>query len=170
MDAATGDSVWYAAKVRYGQELVVKRRLESLGIEHFIPTSFSKNTRGKVVEKAAINNLVFLRTDKVNALDLVNFKGLPLKYMIDCVTHSMLIVPEKNMSDFMKVFDVSLKEGGLMDTVVVPGQKVRVEKGPLKGVEGNVLELQGETYVVVGLCGCVYANAKVPKAWLSALV
>lgn len=163
------NGAWFAAKVRYGQELVVKKRLESLGVEHFIPTTFAKNSRGKVVERPSINNLVFLRTDKSTACDLVNFKGLPMKYMIDCVTRTMLVVPDKNMSDFMKVFEMSVGEGGLMECGVVPGQRVKVEKGPLAGVEGNVLELQGDTYVVVNLCGCVFANAKVPRAWLSSL-
>ena len=46
------------------------------------------------------------------------------------------------------------------------GERVRVTRGVLRGVEGYVLELQGRTYVVVGLMGCVFARARVPRAWL----
>jgi len=86
--------------------------------------------------------------------------------MFDCATHKMMVVPDKQMEDFMRVLDFSLEEGGLMDTPLTVGEKVRVTRGVLRGVEGYVLEIQGKTYVVVGLLNCVFARARVPRAWL----
>ncbi len=39
-------------------------------------------------------------------------------------------------------------------------------KGPLQGVEGRILELQGKNYVVVSLLDSLFARASVPMAWL----
>jgi len=75
-------------------------------------------------------------------------------------------VRDKEMEDFRRVFDLSLEEGGLVDQPLSVGERVRVTRGALKGVEGRVLELQGRTYVVVGLINCLYARARVPRAWL----
>lgn len=165
----SGKLVWFAARTRFGQEIGIKDRLDNMGVENFIPVDLRKNTRGKYIRHALINNLVFLKTDKETALELVNLRGMPMNYIIDCATHTMMVVPEKQMSDFMLVFDVSMEEGGALGMELMPGRAVKVIKGPLKGVEGTVIEDEGKTYVSVGLCGFVYARASVPKAWLEVL-
>jgi transcription antitermination factor NusG len=160
------DQKWFVARAGNGREVKVKHRLEELGIEHFIPTEMRKNYRGQDREHAVIPSLVFLRTTKPEACTLKTERGLPVNYLFDHATHTMLTVPDKQMDDFIRVFSVSITEGGLVDTPVQVGEKVRVSRGPLKGVEGNILELQGKLHVVVGLCACVFAYAKVPRAYL----
>ena len=90
-------------------------------------------------------------------------RGLPLLFN---GAPTMLTVPDKQMEDFMRVLNASLTEGGLVNEPLALGERVRVTRGPLKGVEGNVLELQGAYYVVVGLSSLVYAKARIPRAWL----
>jgi transcription antitermination factor NusG len=70
------------------------------------------------------------------------------------------------MEDFRRVMEASVEEGGLIDKPLAVGERVRVIEGVLKGVEGNVLEIQGRFYVVVGLLNCLFARARVPRAWL----
>ena len=158
--------VWYPARVSYGREVGVKRKLVSYGIEHFIPTERRPNYRGQMREHAVIPCLVFVRATKRQACDLRVLDHLPLNYLFDHTRHSMMVVPDKQMDDFRRVFESSLDEGGLMDAPLDLGDWVRVTRGPLKDVEGYVMELQGRFYVVVGLCGCVFAKARVPRAWL----
>ena len=158
-----GSAFWYAARTRYGQELKVRDRLVREGVEHFIPTVPAEGPRK---EKAAINNLVFLKATKAEALDLANTGVIPVKYIIDCATRTLLVVPEKQMEDFRRVLDLSLDEGGLMDQPLALGDRVKVVKGPLKGVEGHVIEFQGRYYVVVSLLDSLFAKARVPKSWL----
>ena len=158
-----GSAFWYAARTRYGQELKVRDRLVREGVEHFIPTVPAEGPRK---EKAAINNLVFLKATKAEALDLANTGVIPVKYIIDCATRTLLVVPEKQMEDFRRVLDLSLDEGGLMEQPLSLGDRVKVVKGPLKGVEGHVIEFQGRYYVVVSLLDSLFARARVPKSWL----
>ena len=152
---------WFAARTRFGQELKVRDRLVVEQVEHFVPIADSRKRT-----KAAIPCLVFLKTTKAEALDLANTGRVPIRYMIDCATHTLLVVPDKQMDDFRRVMDCSIEEGGLVDQPLSLGERVRVTKGALRGVEGHVLELLGRTYVVVGLLGCIWAKAKVPRAYL----
>jgi len=160
------EPVWFAARTRFGQEAGIRRRLESLGVESFIPTVVRKNSRGCRSERAVVNNLVFLRTTKAEACRLANEGYIPVRYIIDCATKTLLVVPDKQMEDFRRVLDLSVDEGGLVGKPLDLGDRVRVTRGVLKGVEGHVLELHGKFYVVVGLCDSLFAKARVPRAWL----
>ena len=160
MDAAVriSEPHWFAARTRYGQELKVRDRLAREGVEHFIPV--------RADGRPVVTNLVFLKATKAEALDLANTGVVPVKYVIDCATRTLLVVPEKQMEDFRRVLDLNLEEGGLMDQPLALGDRVKVVKGPLKGVEGRVIEFQGRYYVVVSLLDSLFAKARVPKSWL----
>ena len=165
MEAAK--SYWWVARTRHGREIGIRNRLEELGVEHFIPTQRSKASRGHgTVERPLINSLVFLRSTRQEALDLIHFKGVQADYLFDCATHALMVVPDKQMEDFRRVLDVSVDEGGLVEAPLEVGEWVRVTRGVLKGVEGRVLELHGKFFVVVGLMDCIFARARVPRAWL----
>ena len=163
-----GQSVyWYVARTRHGTELSVRNRLSELGVENFVPTRKRRAYRGKgLVEEPLLTCLVFLRATRSDALELIHGRGVKADYLFDCATRRMMTVPDKEMEDFRRVFDLSTDEGGLMDKPLAIGERVRVIRGVLRGVEGYVLELQGHTYVVVGLMNCLYARARVPRAWL----
>ena len=158
---------WYVARTRHGAELGVRNRLSALGVEHFVPTRKRQAYRGKgLVEEPLLTCLIFLRATQADALDLIHDRGIKADYLFDCATHKLMVVPDKEMDDFRRVFDLSMDEGGLMDKPLSVGERVCVTRGVLRGVEGYVLELQGHTYVVVGLMNCLYARARVPRAWL----
>ena len=164
--AAAAQAYWFVGRTRFGQEVGIRRRLDALGVENYIPTQMREKSRGKQVERAVVNNLVFLRATKNEACALANDGIIPVRYIVDCATRTLMVVPDKQMEDFRRVFDLSLGEGGLVDETLELGEKVRVTKGALRGVEGYVVELLGRTYVVVSLIGCLWARARVPRAWL----
>jgi len=160
---------WYVARTRHGAEIGVRDRLTKLGVEHFVPTVRSRGYRGRNVEKPAINCLLFVHATQADALALKHKRGLPVDYLFDCATRKLMVVADKAMDDFRRVLDLSTDEGGLMDRPLEQGARVRVAKGPLQGVEGRILELQGKHYVVVSLLDSLFARASVPRAWLEAI-
>lgn len=166
MDSNENSIKWFAARTRFGQELGIKKSLETLGIEHFIPTRPRKNYRGVLKEQPVIPNLVFIRASKPAACQLREERRLPINYLFDYANHAMMIVPDKQMEDFQRVFELPGKDGGLVDQPLNLGERIRVSRGALKGVEGQVLELDGKLYVVAGLCGFVYAKARIPRSCL----
>lgn len=156
---------WFASRTRYGQELSIGRKLEERGIERFIPThihTVKRNGRRKKLEKPVINNLIFLRATKAEALELANLYGIPLNYLIDRSTNSLLVIPDRQMEDFIKVMREDEEEGPVEQPVAV-GEKIRVIRGKLKGVEGNVLEVSDKTFIVVSLCGLLQAKARITR-------
>lgn len=157
---------WFVARTHHGSELGVRDRLESFGVEHFIPSRKSRGWRGRMVEKPVINCLIFIRATQAEALDLIHSRGVRADYLFDCTTRRLMVVSDKDMDDFRRVLDLSVDEGGLIDRPLELGELVRVAKGPLQGVEGRILELQGHNYVVVSLLGSLFARASVPRAWL----
>ena len=163
---ATQAAYWYVARTRHGAEIGVRNRLSALGVENFVPTRKRRASRGRMAEEPLLTCLVFLKATKAQALDLIHYEGIKADYMFDCATHQMMVVPNKQMEDFIRVFEASLEEGGLMDKPLSVGEKVRVTQGVLKGVEGYVLELQGKIYVVVSLLNSIFTRARVPRAWL----
>ncbi len=164
---ATQPEYWFAARTRCGAELTVAGRLDALGVERFVPTVTRHRTRGAATyQRALIPSLVFLRTTKQQACALANEQGLPVRYLIDPTTRSLLVVPNKQMDDFRRVLDLSSDESGLIDRPLSLGERVFVVKGVLAGVEGYVLELRGRTYVVVQLLDSWFAKASVPRTWL----
>ena len=167
MASHTDQTCWFAAHTRCGAELGVRERLGRLGTEHFLPTELRSRTRGRTkYEKPLIPGLIFVRTTKRQACALANEEALPVRYLIDPATRSLLVVPDKQLEDFRRVLDLSTDEGGLVDRPLEMGQRVRVIKGVLAGVEGFVLEFRGRTYVVVKLLDSWFAKASVPRAWL----
>lgn len=78
----------------------------------------------------------------------------------------MLVVPDKQMEDFMFVMDLN-PDGVCFDIEpLTVGRKVKVIKGELSGVEGEVATESNRTYVVIRITGVLVASVKVPKSYL----
>lgn len=156
---------WYVLRMTHGRELRVRDRLLALGVEHFIPTQKTRGARGRSIEKPLVNCLGFVRATKTDALDLIHFRGVQVDYMLDHATHRLMVVPDREMDDFRRVFDLSLDEV-TTERPLTLGAPVQVVKGPLAGVRGRIVGDAGKWYVAVELLGVLYARARVPKSWL----
>ena len=149
---------WFVARTRYfRQEIKIRDWLTVRGIENFVPTMQTRISRpgksgSRMTEKPLAPNLIFLRAPKDLACSFVADYRLPMQYLIDCATHKMMVVPDKEMDDFRRVFDYAIDEGGLIDQPVELDEPVRVT--------------EGQYYVVVGLSGFLWARAQIPRAWL----
>ena len=160
---------WFASRTRYGQEICLKKKLSKIGVVTFIPTKIVtaiRRGREKDVERPVISNLIFLRTKKDFACSLANDFGLSLHFLMDRVTNSLLVIPDKQMEDFIRVFEND-KTADFSEMPVSVGDKIKVIKGKLKGVEGNVLENGDKTYIVVSLSGLMQAKALVTRDSIS---
>lgn len=146
---------WYVAFCRNGQWTRIQRRLAEMNVECFIPEVY--------------RTLVFIRTSKQLALSLVNSGEVNVKYMIDSLSHSLMVVPDKQMDDFRKVLDCSPEAECLTRIPFTTGGRVRVVKGPLSGVEGEVVEVQEGYFLVVKVCSFLCAKVEIPKSCLIAL-
>lgn len=148
---------WFAARTRKDQELTTRDALEKIGVEYFLPTQF------------VIRNLIFVHATKEFACAIANEYGVRLFYMRDFDTKSMLIVPDKQMKDFMFVMNLDPAAVILNDDCFAVGTKVQVIKGDFCGVEGELASLSNRTYVTIRIRGVLSASVKVPKSYLRIL-
>lgn len=146
---------WYVAFCRNGQWTRIQRRLGEMNVECFIPEVY--------------RTLVFIRTTKQMALSLVNSGEISVNYMIDSSSRTLMVVPEKQMTDFMRVLDCSPEAECLTRIPFTTGGRVKVVKGPLSGVEGEVVEVQDGHFLVVKVCSFLCAKVEIPKSCLIAL-
>ena len=172
MDNSVSEGRWFAARVRSGHELKMRDRLEELGVRNYIPSKEVTRVRGHKrckVEAPVIPNLIFIFCSKPQAFALANGYGLPLKYLIDHSTRTLLEVPKKQLEDFIRVMEEDPSTLCPPDQVFQPGQKVRVIAGNLAGVEGEVETLPNRTFLTISVCGLLRARIQIPRAYVKAI-
>ena len=143
---------WFAAITRSGQWKKIDRRLGELGVEHYIPYNYK--------------TMVFLHTDKPTALTLVNSGEVKGRFFIDHNTRTLLEVPDKQMEDFMRILDLSPEAECLTDAPLAKGDRVKVVKGALSGVEGSIVEMHGSLYLVVSVLSLLSARVEIPRSYV----
>ncbi len=160
---------WFVARTKRDQEIVVRDSLKKINIGHYLPTQHiirQLKYRRKKVEVPLIRNLIFVRATKEMACSAANDYGVPLYYIKDYMTRSMLFVPEKQMSDFMFVLDTN-PDGLSYDTEkLVVGEKVQVVKGQFCGVEGELVSEGNGSYVVVRIPQVLSVSVRIPRCYL----
>ena len=78
-----------------------------------------------------------------------------------------LIVPDKQMEDFMFLLDFSPEGIEVLNKDLKRGDKVRVIKGPLQGLKGELVRLRGHKRVVIRLDGVAsLATSYIPGSFL----
>jgi len=162
---------WFVAKTRANQERAIRERINAMNIETYLPTRVEvrqRRDRRKKVEVVLIPNTLFIYTDKNTALSLPNHHNFLIKYMIDCMTRTLLVVPEKQMKNFMFLMDLSDESVQVDNNLLfAKGDKVRVIKGPFAGIEGELVRTGGKKKVVVRLENVIaYSIMEMPGSYL----
>ena len=148
---------WYVANT-CRQEKKIKQRLDSMGIENFIPfQQIARKIHGvdKLIEVPVIPNLVFIHTTLKTCMSLIQEYAFDMRYLRDRETGNFLIVPDKQMNDFMFLLDFSKEMVEVVNENLKKGDKVRVIKGDFAGIEGELIRVKGHKRVVVRLEGVV---------------
>ena len=160
---------WYVANT-CRQEKKIKQRLDSMGIENFIPfQQIARKIHGvdKLIEVPVIPNLVFIHTTFKSCMSLIQEYAFYMRYLRDRETGNFLIVPDKQMNDFMFLLDFSKEMVEVVNENLKKGDKVRVIKGDFAGIEGELIRVKGHKRVVVRLEGVVsLATAYIPGSFL----
>ena len=169
---------WYALRVTYSRELKARTMLEEKGIRTFVPMKrLREEKRGRVIDKTvpAINNLIFAYTDQQTLYDFMRAEGETAitRFIWDRNTRKPLVVPDKQMEDFIRVCETSGDEVLYLSEVseqFASGTKVRVRFGALAGVEGKVVRIKKSRRILVELpqLGAV-ASTYVPMEYLEVL-
>ena len=161
---------WYAAYTRRNREFAVKERLDKLGVENFLPTEELVRETPFGRKKAMvplIHGMIFIRTDKETSFSLLNDYSLRIVYLKDIEGRHSLIIPDKQMADFMFLLDVASKGIEVLNKDLKKGDRVRVVKGPLAGLEGELMRIRVHKRVIISLEGVAsIATSYIPGSFL----
>lgn len=162
---------WFVSRTRARQEKKIKFRLEELGVETFIPlrTEYHvyRNGRRKKVDVPLLPNLMFVRVDPEERFALLSRMGnLWMQYVIDRFTHSSMIVPDKQLYDFIKLVESRDRSLETESPDLHKGDRVRVVEGELQGIEGECMELRGKKRVVLRLESLLAVSVEIPLQYL----
>jgi transcription antitermination factor NusG len=162
------DRHWYVAFVGPNAEKQCRDRLLRLGYEAYAATQEEihhwKNGKHKKVEVVVITQLLFIHCTPEERKDIVNLPYIrsflvnkaakPNQFGVRPVT----TIPDRQMQ--MLQFMLYKAEGPVqfVSTPVVVGDTIRIIRGEMKGLEGEVVELKGsdERYLGIrlSLLGC----------------
>lgn len=150
---------WYAIRVTYNREMKVKRELDSLHIENFLPMKYRIVMRGerKIKELVpAIHNLIFVNINQAALKEYKATTTLPIRYIMNRETREPIVIPDYQMRNFIAV------AGNLKEQIVYlepnvsnfkKGDKVRITGGVFEGTEGYFMRIKGDRRVVVCING-----------------
>ena len=160
---------WYAMYVKMHHEKKTAEKLYNMGIKNFLPLQErikQWSDRKKKVKEVIIPMMIFINTDEKTRIEIL--KSIPSinGTMIDRATHKPAIIRDEEMERFMFMLDYTENAVRFTSEPLKPGEKVEVIKGPLCGLKGELIDIEGKSQVSVRLnmLGC--AMVEMPAGYL----
>ncbi len=159
---------WLAAYVRLFHEKKTSSRLTKMGIENFLPIQeeiHQWSDRRKKIERVLIPMILFVRVDKDRQAEVLTLPSVS-RYMVNLDKRTPLVIPDEQMDRFKFMLDYSEQAISVSSDPLAPGEKIRVIKGPLTGLEGELITVGETTKVAVRLdmLGC--ASVEMPIGYV----
>lgn len=155
--------VWHAMRATYNRAMLAKELLESKGVRTFVPLRYEMRERpGRKKTRELVpvmRNLIFAYVEPSVIQEIKSHTGY-LQYITNTRTKEKILVPEKQMEQFIAVCgtmndhllwlrpeEVDLKKG----------QRVRILGGEFEGYEGVFMKVRGarDRRVVIEIRGVV---------------
>lgn len=126
---------WYALRVTYCRELVLKSWLDEQGIVNFVPMRYEQvEKEGRKSRKLvpAVHNLVFVHTGRRGLDSLCGHPELPVpvRPFYNRETRRPLVIPDSQMQNFIAVAGNYEESVLYLDPVDFSCRRVRVSASP----------------------------------------
>ncbi|WP_298653790.1 UpxY family transcription antiterminator [uncultured Proteiniphilum sp.] len=149
---------WLAAYVKMHHEKRVRDRLTETGIENFLPVQEEVrqwSDRKKKTERVLIPMMIFVRVDTEEQRTVITHPSI-LRYLTLRGAHTPTAIPAEQMERFRFMLDHSDSALNFSAGDLQPGEKVRVVKGSLAGLEGELVTLEGKSRIAIRIhqLGC----------------
>lgn len=152
---------WLAVYVRLYHEKKTSARLNTMGIENFLPIQeeiHQWSDRRKKISRVLIPMIVFVHVDALERKKVLELYSVN-RYMVNRGESVPLVIPDEQMERFRFMLDYSDSAISLNDPSLIPGEKVRVIKGPLSGLKGELVTCRREnqgcrSHCSIGICLC----------------
>jgi transcription antitermination factor NusG len=162
------DKVWYVLKTRPRQEKAVRSLLEEYGVESYLPTRMEEhvyvNGRKKTIEMPLLPSTCFMLCAPEQRFAIVNSLKYKTDLLTDRFTNSSMVVPARQMEDFMKA--VAMADMAMEQVDITEGDRVVVSEGEFSGMEGVVAKINGRRRFVISLSNLTAFALQIPLSYL----
>ena len=142
---------WYVAYVKNRHEKKIAERLTAMGIEHFLPIQEvvrQWSDRKKKVKCVVIPMMIFIKANEQERLEVVKQESVTC-YMTLRGEKKPAVIPDKEMERFIFLLSNATDAVEMTNEQLKPGKLVRVVKGSLKGMKGELVERAGKYKIIV---------------------
>lgn len=169
---AKKETHWYAFYVRMHHEKKTTEKLEMLKVVHFLPIQEvirQWSDRKKKIKQVVIPMLIFICTDEKGRIELLQNLPSLTGCLIDPATRRPAIIRNEEMEKFKFMLDFSDETIRFQSEPLAPGEKVEVIKGSLKGLQGELVELEDHSQVMIRIEHLGYATVEIPVGYVKKL-
>lgn len=159
---------WLVAQVRIYHEKKTSERLTKMGIENFLPVQeriHQWSDRRKKIDHIVIPMVIFVHVTPEERKEVLTLSSVS-RYMVMHGESSPAVIPDSQMERFKFMLDYSEEAISMNTAPLAPGEKVCVIKGPLAGLEGELVTVNGKTKVVVRVDALGCASVDIPVGFL----
>lgn len=166
---------WFVAFVGHNAEKSCRDRLIQAGYEAFVASQqevhFWRNGKRKMIEVVIITNYVFVRATEMERRQIVNFPYIK-SFMVNKSAsltengfRTIATIPDNEM-EMLKYMLHRAEYPVQFLTHFAKGDKVKVVRGTMTGVEGHIVEMKDSTDKYIGInigslgCAVVYISPK----------
>ena len=158
---------WIAALVQSCLEKKVGERLDKLGVENYIPTQTvirQWSDRKKKIERVVIPMIVFIRTDEMTERRL-RMQTYIRKILSYPGQWKAAVIPDAQIDRLKFMLRHAESSVELLEQTLQVGEAIRVSRGPLKGLEGEIYQVQPDKPMVAIRIDCLgYACVSIDKS------
>lgn len=158
---------WIAALVQSCLEKRVGERLDKLGVENYIPTQTvirQWSDRKKKIERVVIPMIVFIHTDEMTERRL-RMQTYIRKILSYPGQWKAAVIPDAQIDRLKFMLRHAESSVELLEQTLQVGEAIRVARGPLKGLEGEICQVQPDKPMVAIRIDCLgYACVSIDKS------
>jgi transcription antitermination factor NusG len=140
---------WFALQVRSRYENIVTAHLDGKGYEWFLPLYKSRrrwSDRFKELQRPLFPGYLFCRFNPLNRLPILTIPGV---VVIVGTAKTPVAIDENEILAIQAAVKSGLPIQPLQALRI--GQRVRIDRGPLCGLEGTLIELRGRHHLVLSV-------------------
>jgi len=166
------EKYWLAAYVKMHHEKKTRDKLTAMGIENFLPVQTEVHQwsdRKKKVERVLIPMMIFVYVNRAEQTEVLTLSSVT-RYVVLRNENQPARIPEKQMESFRFMLDFSDAAVNFSNETFNVGEKVKVIKGPLKGLMGELINVNGKSGIAVRIEQLGFATVEIAVGMIEKIV
>ncbi|WP_291592729.1 UpxY family transcription antiterminator [Bacteroides sp.] len=159
---------WLVVCVQSNREKKTYERLTALGFESFLPLQEEVHRwsdRNKKVQRVVIPMVVFARLNPSEYIQVLRLPSVN-RFMVLRGESTPALIPDSQMERFRFMLDYSEQAVEMCTGHLQPGEQVKVIKGPLTGLSGELITMDGKSKVAVRINMLGAALVEIPVGFV----